>query len=106
MRAMFKHKHRDEVTSIAFSPDGRSLVSGSCDCSVCIWSIRDGSSKEFPVTDWSLSVVFSPDGRYIAAGDVGHSLWIWDSRTRKLVANWTGHRGGCGVWNLRRMVKG
>ena len=94
MRAMFK-RHRNEVNSIAFSPDGRSLVSGSNDYSVRIWNIRDGSSKELPVTDAGLllSVVFSPDGRYIAAGNTRYSLWIWDSRTRKHVANWKGHSG-------------
>ena len=71
MRAMFK-RHSRVVNSIAFSPDGRSLVSGSDDRSVCVWNIRDGSSKKLPVTDrpgFFLSVVFSPDGRYIAAGD-------------------------------------
>ena len=98
MRAMFK-RHTNEVNNISFSPDGRSLVSGSDDHSVCLWNIRDGSSKELPVTDdadYFLSVVFSPDGRYIAAGGWGHSIWIWDSRTHKLAANWKGHSGP--VW--------
>ena len=93
MRAMFK-RHRGEVNSIAFSPDGRSLVSGSDDGSVRIWSIRDGSSKELTMTDDAngfYSVVFSPDGRYIAAGDRKNSLWIWGSRTHKCVAIWMGH---------------
>ena len=92
MRAMFK-RHGDEVNSIAFSPDGRSLVSGSDDYSVCIWNIRDGSSKELPMAAGAIvvSVVFRPDGRYIAAGDLTNSLWIWDSRTHRLVANWEGH---------------
>ena len=100
MRAMFKHG--DEVNSISFSPDGRSLVSASDDHSVRIWNIRDGSSKKLPLSDDApyivllLSVVFSPDGRYIAAGDTEKSLWIWDSRTHKLVANWKGH--GHAVW--------
>ena len=93
MRVVFK-RHMDEVNSIAFSPDGRSFVSGSDDNSVRIWNIRDGSSKRLPVTDeavYFLSVVFRPDGRYIAAGDTRHSLCIWDSRTHKIVANWEGH---------------
>ena len=94
MRAMFK-RHRNQVNCISFSPDGRSLVSGSDDRSVCIWNIRDGSSRELPVAAAGLflSVVFSPDGRYIAAGDMRNSLWIWDSRAHKLVANWKGHSG-------------
>ena len=108
MRAMFKHG--DEVNSIAFSPDGRSLVSGSDDCSVCIWNIRDGSSKKLPVlpvaddAGYFLSVVFSPDGRYIAAGDLGYSLWIWDSRIHEIVANWMGHGGW--VWCVEFMPDG
>lgn len=92
MRAKFK-EHRNEVYSIGFSPNGRSLVSGS-NRSVCVWNIRDGSSKQLPVTDdtdYFMSVVFSPNGRYIAAGDLNNSLWIWDLRTRQLVANWKGH---------------
>ena len=95
---MFK-RHTNEVNSISFSPDGRSLVSGSDDHFVRIWNIRDGSSKKLPVIDepgYFLSVIFSPDGRYIAAGDWGHSIWIWDSRTHKLVADWRGHSNA--VW--------
>ena len=98
MRALFK-RHKDDIRSIAFSPDGRSLVSGSDDRSVCVWNIRDGSSKQMPVAypaGYFLSVVFSPNGRYIAAGDLNDSLRIWDSRTHKLLADWDGHRGS--VW--------
>ena len=91
--------HKNVVNGIAFSPNGRFLVSGSDDWSVRIWNIRDGSSKVLPVTGRTsvfLSVAFSPDGRYIAGGNWDHSLSIWDSRTHMLVAKWCGH-AGC-VW--------
>ena len=87
-------KHENEVNCVAFSPDGRSLVTGSDDCSVRMWNIRDGSSKKLPAADHTerfMSVVFSPDGKHIAGGDLTKSLWIWNSRTHKLVANWGGH---------------
>ena len=90
MRAAFKGA-MVHVNSVAFSPDGRFLVSGSYDRSVRIWNIRGGSSKKLPATKHPgmfLSVVFSPDGRYIAAGDTRYAIWIWDSRTHRLVANW------------------
>ena len=98
---MFK-RHGGTVYSATFSPDGRSLASGSEDCSVRVWNIRDGSSKKLPVTkdaSFFVSVVFSPDGRYIAAGDLRHQLWIWDSRTHRLMASWMGH-SDC-VWCVK-----
>ena len=95
MRAMFKG-HRTVVSRIAFSPNGRSLISASYDRSIRMWNIRDGFSKVLPVAGSPtvfLSVVFSPDGRYVAAGTLDNLLWIWDSRTHRLVAKWMGHTG-------------
>ena len=91
---MFKG-HTDTIKGIAFSPNGRSLISGSDDESVRIWMLRDGSSKLMPVTgktSFFNCVAFSPDGRYIAGGDLHNSLWVWDSRSHTLVAKWLGHR--------------
>ena len=87
--------------TVTFSPDGRSLISGSDDNSVRLWNIRDGSFKKLPArrAGFVVSVVFSPDGRYIAAGDLDKWLWIWASRTHKLIANWEGHRD-C-VWCVK-----
>ena len=31
--------HKREVNSVAFSPDGEYLASGSADCSVCVWKV-------------------------------------------------------------------
>ena len=79
------------IRSIAFSPNGRSLVSGSDDHSVRVWNLRDGLSKVMPVAGTISSVAFSPDGWYIAGGNFNGSLWIWGSRRQKLVAMWSGH---------------
>ena len=89
--------HEGTVYNVAFSPNGRFLLSASADQSVRIWNIRDGSSKVLPVTgspDDFMPVVFSPDGRYVAAGNHDNSLWIWDFRTQRLVAKWWGHADG------------
>ena len=88
--------HKFEVNSIAFSPNGRSLVSASDDQSVRIWNIRGGSSKVLPVApglvpSFFFSVSLSPNGLFVAASNLDGSLWIWDSRTHKLVATWQGH---------------
>ena len=98
---MFKG-HKSVVNSVAFSPNGRFLVTGSDDWSVRIWNIRDGSSKVLPVTSRAgcfISVAFSPNGRYIVGGNWNHSLWIWDSRKHTLLAKWWGHTNG--VWSTK-----
>ena len=89
------------IYNVAFSPNGRSLLSPSDYKSVRIWNIRDGSSRILPVTGSTgsfMSVVFSPDGRYAAAGNNDDSLWIWELRTLRLVAKWRGHRYS--VWSV------
>jgi len=58
------------VHSIAFSPDGRSIASGTADGRIALWDVTTGKQlwtervASFPV----MSVVFSPDGKLLAAG--------------------------------------
>jgi hypothetical protein len=58
-------EHLDGVKSVAFSPDGRLLVTGSWDASVKIWDRQTG---ELLITLYSLNnddwVVVTPDGRF------------------------------------------
>ncbi|CAE6423601.1 unnamed protein product [Rhizoctonia solani] len=72
--------HTNSVMSITFTPDGR-LVSGSVDCTICVWRVSDGAiltrifqGRNHPV--YSVSV--SPDGTHVASGSADPTIRRWN----------------------------
>ena len=62
-------KNRDKVWSVAFSPDGRSVVTGSEDGMAVIWDAESGKRlRTLKNDDRVWSVAFSPDGRSVDTG--------------------------------------
>ena len=61
--------HSYWVNSVAFSPDGSCVVSGSGGNTVCIWNVATGQSKAELKghSGWVNSVVFSPDGSHVVS---------------------------------------
>jgi WD40 repeat protein len=68
------------VTSVAFSPDGRQVVSGSMDNTVRIWDVQ--STKQITLLqghhEGVLSVSFSPDAALVASGSADGTIRVWD----------------------------
>jgi tRNA A-37 threonylcarbamoyl transferase component Bud32 len=75
--------HTDSVYSVAFSPDGKRIASGSRDFSVKVWDALTGdeilSFKGH--TREVRSVAFSPDGKRIASGSWDNTVKVWDAQT-------------------------
>ncbi|MCM3885704.1 TIR domain-containing protein, partial [Frankia sp. R82] len=76
------------VSSVVFSPDGRTLAAGSDDDTVTLWDMADrgaphrlGTPLTGPTGSVS-SVVFSPDGRTLAAGSDDDTVTLWDMADR------------------------
>eukprot|EP01112_Ceratiomyxa_fruticulosa_P011665 TRINITY_DN3187_c0_g1_i1.p1 TRINITY_DN3187_c0_g1~~TRINITY_DN3187_c0_g1_i1.p1 ORF type:complete len:479 (+),score=89.51 TRINITY_DN3187_c0_g1_i1:121-1557(+) len=79
--------HSEAVLSVAFSPNGEILASGSGDTTVRIWDIETSTPK-FTLkghTNWVLSIAFSPNGKFLASGDMNGDVRVWNPFNGSLV---------------------
>jgi len=84
----------DEVYSLAFSPDGRTLaVAGSADQGAGLYDVvsrkRRGSLTGH--TNWIQELEYSPDGTIIATASDDYTIRLWNASTGKTVRVLTGH---------------
>ena len=75
-------RHSAPVTSLAFAPDGESLISGGADSKICQWNWQDKTNPAGAA--WNahqggvLALAYSPDGALLASGGRDERINIWD----------------------------
>ncbi len=85
--------HSSNVESVAFSPNGITIASGSGDNTIKLWDVASGTelmtlkghSEEIQ------SVAFSPEGKTIASGGLDKTIKLWDAVSGKELKSLTGH---------------
>jgi eukaryotic-like serine/threonine-protein kinase len=81
--------------TVAFSPDGKRLVTGGEGHTVKVWDVPTGNDLQTlrGHTGFVYTVAFSPDGegRWIASAGEDSTVKVWDSRTGRLVRSFRGH---------------
>lgn len=75
--------HFRPVTSISFSPNGKTLASGSRDMTIKLWNVETGMQTRTLQghSDQIDSVTYSPDGKILASSSDDETIKLWDVAT-------------------------
>jgi eukaryotic-like serine/threonine-protein kinase len=85
--------HSDQVYTVAWSPDGKRLASGSRDETAQVWNATDGGNV-YTYTGHSNSinaVAWSPDGKRIASGSFDDTVQVWNAADGSNAYTYRGH---------------
>ncbi|HOW64008.1 MAG TPA: serine/threonine-protein kinase [Candidatus Paceibacterota bacterium] len=85
--------HTGTVWTVAVSPDGNLIATGSSDCSLRLW---DSASGRLVATlsghrGYVHAVTFSPNGRWLASGSRDNTVKIWNVQSQGAVTTLAGH---------------
>lgn len=75
--------HEGPISTLAFTPDGANLASGSWDRTIRVWSIfsRSQSSEPLQLTSDLLCIAVRPDSSQLAAATLDGQLTFWTIAT-------------------------
>jgi WD40 repeat protein len=93
--------HTDRVKAVDYSPDGRSVLTGSGDSTVRLWDVQTGAEIQRFAGDMQdiNSAVFSPDGQRVLTGSRhDHTVRLWDVASGEELKRF--NEGNAGTFSL------
>lgn len=97
--------HLAGISTLAWSPDGRTLASGSDDKSIRLWDTVTG--KAYPLQllghhNYIYSIAFSPKGNMLVSGSYDEAVFLWDVRTARVMRSLPAHSDPVGGVDFTR----
>jgi len=91
--------HTDQVWCVAFTPDGKRLLSGSKDKTMRLWDVQTGDELKRCLGHGATvkSVAVSADGKRILSGSWDKTARLWDLETKEELKCFRGHTAAI-VW--------
>ena len=89
--------HTEIIMAVSFSPDGKTVITGSGDCTTKLWDVSTKHRENRLLRtfkghkDVITSLKFNPDGRIIVTGSQDNTAKIWNVSTGRLIHNLKDH---------------
>jgi WD40 repeat protein len=95
LHAVVQDGHRNDVSTVAWSPNGKLLASASSDDTVRLWETGSGKTRRTLSghTDVVRALAWSPDNELLASGSDDNTVRVWNARSGKLVRSLEAHQG-------------
>jgi WD40 repeat protein/serine/threonine protein kinase len=80
-------EHRGSITAVAFSPDGKTILTGSKDGTARLWDVATSKPVGVSLNHKSsvTAVAFGYDGKTILTGSEDHTVWRWNIAEKKSI---------------------
>ena len=100
--------HGSHVNSVAFSPNGTLLATGSDDTTIKLWRVSDGAFVRTLAGHTSSvnSIAFSPDGTLLVSGSSDRTVRLWRVSDGTLARTLSGHTNWVNAGGLRLGLQG
>ena len=86
--------YTDQIWAVAFSPDGKYVLTGSWDGTARLWDAQTGRELQSFTSAYHANiegVAFSPDGKYVLTGSADNAARLWDARSGQQLHIFVGH---------------